>query len=72
MKKYIIMLSRPKKPGEVVLYNVSSGQEIYRSAPQEAFLVPSENSSLVVPPFNAYAPSGSVKVNVYRLITFVS
>ncbi|XP_078359878.1 glutamate carboxypeptidase 2-like isoform X1 [Oculina patagonica] len=59
MKKYIIMLSRPKKPGVVVLYNGS--EEINRSAPQEAFLIPSENNSLVVPPFNAYAPSGSVR-----------
>ena len=65
MKKYIIMLSRPKKPGVVALYNASSGHEIYRSAPQEKFLIPSENNSLVVPPFNAYAPSGSVRVSVY-------
>lgn len=59
MKKYIIMLSRPKKPGVVALYNGS--QEVHRSAPQETFLIPSENNKLVVPPFNAYAPSGSVK-----------
>lgn len=63
MKKYIIMLSRPKKPGVVALYNGS--EEVHRSAPQETFLIPSENNSLVVPPFNAYAPSGSVKVSVY-------
>ena len=61
LKKYIIMLSRPTKPGVVALYD-SSGQEIYRSAPQETFLVPSENNSNVVPPFNAYSPPGSVKV----------
>ena len=61
LKKYIIMLSRPTKPGVVALYD-SSGQEIYRSAPQESFLVPSENNSNVVPPFNAYSPPGSVKV----------
>jgi len=59
MKKYIIMLSRPKKPGVVALYNGS--EEVHRSAPQETFLIASENNSLVVPPFNAYAPSGSVK-----------
>ena len=75
MKKYIIMLSRPKKPGVVALYNGS--EEVHRSAPQEAFLIPSENNSLVVPPFNAYAPSGSVKVSKYyyrssRSITHVS
>ena len=56
------MLSRPTKPGVVVLYD-GSGQEIYRSAPQEAFLVPSENNSKVVTPFNAYAPAGSVRVS---------
>ena len=56
------MLSRPTKPGVVVLYD-GSGQEISRSAPQEAFLVPSENNSNVVPPFNAYAPAGSVRVS---------
>lgn len=60
LKKYLIMLSRPTKPGVVALYDVS-GQELYRSAPQEAFLVPSENNSNVVTPFNAYSPSGSVK-----------
>ena len=48
LKKYIIMLSRPTKPGVVALY--------------ESFLVPSENNSNVVPPFNAYSPPGSVKV----------
>jgi len=63
MKKYIIMLSRPKKPGVVALYNGS--EEVHRSAPQETFLIASENNSLVVPPFNAYAPSGSVKVRSY-------
>ena len=64
MKKYNIMLSRPEKPGVVALYN-ASGHEIYRSAPQEKFLIPSENDSRVVPPFNAYAPAGSVKVGYY-------
>lgn len=63
MKKYIIMLSKPKKPGVAALYNGS--EEIHRSAPQETFLIPSENNSLVVPPFNAYAPSGSVRVSAY-------
>ena len=59
------MLSRPTKPGIVALYD-GSGQEIYRSAPQETFLVPSENNSNVVPPFNAYSPPGSVKVKKIR------
>ena len=72
LKKYLIMLSRPKKPGVVALYN-ESGQEIYRSAPQETFLVRSENNSNVVPPFNAYSPAGSVKVSVhdalYQVVT---
>jgi len=62
LKKYKIMLSRPKKPGVVALYD-GSDQEIYRSAPQEAFLIPSENNSNVVPPFNAYSPAGNVKVS---------
>ena len=35
MKKYIIMLSRPKKPGVVALYNGS--EEVHRSAPQGHF-----------------------------------
>ena len=65
LKKYIIMLSRPTKPGIVALYD-DSGQEIYRSAPQETFLVPSEKNSSVVPPFNAYSPPGSVKVKKIR------
>ena len=60
MKKYIVMLSRPIKPGFVSLYD--NGSEIYRSADQETFYIPSENKSNVVTPFNAYAPSGSVKV----------
>lgn len=60
LKKYIVMLSRPTKPGFVAMYD-GSNQEIYRSAAQETFLVPSENSSKVVTPFNAYAPSGSVR-----------
>jgi len=62
LKKYKIMLSKPMKPGVVALYD-GSDQEIYRSAPQETFLVPSENNSNVVPPFNAYSPAGSVKVS---------
>lgn len=63
-KNYNIMLSRPKdmKAGAAALYNGST--LIYKSAPQEKFLVPSENNSNVVPPFNAYAPSGSVRVGV--------
>lgn len=60
LKKYIVMLSRPTKPGFVAMYD-GSNQEIYRSAAQETFLVPSENNSKVVTPFNAYAPSGSVR-----------
>ncbi|XP_068744539.1 glutamate carboxypeptidase 2-like [Montipora capricornis] len=60
LKKYIVMLSRPTKPGFVAMYD-GSNQEIYRSAAQETFLVPSENNSNVVTPFNAYAPSGSVR-----------
>ena len=70
MKKYIIMLSRPKKPGVVALYNGS--REVHRSAPQETFLIPSENNSLVVPPFNAYAPAGSVKVIVNNSCIYIS
>ena len=62
LKKYIVMLSRPTKPGFVAMYD-GSNQEIYRSAAQETFLVPSENNSKVVTPFNAYAPSGSVRVS---------
>ena len=65
LKKYLIMLSRPTKPGIVALYDDVSGKELSRSAPQEAFLVPSENNSNVVTPFNAYSPSGSVKVSDY-------
>ena len=63
-KNYSIMLSRPKdmKAGAAALYNGSI--LIHKSAPQERFLVPSENNSKVVPPFNAYAPSGSAKVSV--------
>jgi len=59
MKKYIVMLSRPIKPGFVSLYH--GGSEIFRSADQETFYIPSENNSNVVTPFNAYAPSGRVK-----------
>ena len=70
MKKYIIMLSKPKKPGVVALYNGS--QEVSRSAPQETFLIPSENNSLVITPFNAYAPSGSVKVSVNNSRIYIS
>ena len=63
-KNYTIMLSRPKdmKAGAAALYNGST--LIYKAAPQEKFLVPSENNSNVIPPFNAYAPSGSVRVSV--------
>ena len=50
------------KAGAAALYNGSI--LIHKSAPQERFLVPSENNSKVVPPFNAYAPSGSAKVSV--------
>ena len=50
------------KAGAAALYNGST--LIYKAAPQEKSLVPSENNSNVVPPFNAYAPSGSVRVSV--------
>lgn len=62
------MLSRPKdmKAGAAALYNGST--LIYKAAPQEKFLVPSENNSNVVPPFNAYAPSGSVRVSVNYIV----
>ena len=63
-KNYSIMLSRPKdmKAGSAALYNGST--LLHKSAPQGKFLVPLENNSNVVPPFNAYAPSGSVRVSV--------
>lgn len=69
-KKYIIMLSRPKnmKAGFAALYSGNGSTLIHKSADQEKFLVPSENNSNVVPPFNAYAPSGQVQVSVTLLV----
>ena len=54
------------KAGFAALYSGST--LIHKSADQEKFLVPSENNSNVVPPFNAYAPSGQVQVSVTLLV----
>ena len=61
LKRYTILLSFPEKPGVATLLD-ESGRALYRTALQEEFLVPSENDSRVVPPFNAFSPPGSVKV----------
>ena len=61
LRKYNILLSFPEKPGSVSLVH-SNGSEVFKSAPQEEFLIPEENNSNVVPPFNAYSPNGTVRV----------
>ena len=61
LRKYNILLSFPEKPGSVSLVH-ANGSEVFKSAPQEEFLIPEENNSNVVPPFNAYSPNGTVKV----------
>ena len=61
LRKYNILLSFPEKPGSVSLVH-ANGSEVFKSAPQEEFLIPEENNSNVVPPFNAYSPNGTVRV----------
>ena len=61
MLRYDILLSFPEEPGAVSIVN-AQGVEEFRTAPQEEFLIPEENNSNVVPPFNAYSPNGTVRV----------
>ena len=61
IKKYDVLLSFPTKPGSVTVV-LGNGSVEFVSAPVEAPLIPQENVSGVPPPFNAYSPSGTVKV----------
>lgn len=61
LKQYNILLSFPVKPGHASLLDVN-GSILHKSAAREKILDPAENDSRVVSPFNAYSPSGNVKV----------
>lgn len=61
LKRYDILLSYPNKPGKVSLLS-QNGSQLVSSKPYEKILDPAENDSRVVSPFNAYSPSGNVKV----------
>lgn len=71
IKKYNVLLSIPGLPGSVTLTE-ESGTELFRSRSFEKILDPAENMTNVQPPFNAFSPSGIVKVNYYPLGFFSS
>jgi len=60
---YDILLSYPNRsdPSYVYLFD-ADGNEVYRTQKFEKILSGDQNHSDVVPPFNAYSPSGDVTV----------
>ena len=75
--EYDVLLSYPQKddPNLVYLYDESNpSNPIFISARTEKILSPDQNHSDVVPPYNAYSPSGDVNVCLlvlYYLFFFV-
>ena len=65
LKKYEVLLSYPVKPGNVSIYDEKKKEIIFTSHPNESRLWPDENVPNVRVPFNAYSPSGNVKVCIY-------
>ncbi|XP_032228690.2 glutamate carboxypeptidase 2 [Nematostella vectensis] len=76
MPQYQVLLSFPQKdkPNLVTLLH-SNGSIAYQTSAEEQIAEPSENDTLVIPPFLGYAPSGTVEgelvyVNYGRLEDF--
>ncbi|XP_057300112.1 glutamate carboxypeptidase 2-like [Hydractinia symbiolongicarpus] len=60
--KYDTLLSFPDLKNRNYVYIIDeSNQEVFRSKGIEDFLVPSENDTTSLPPFNAYGPNGTVE-----------
>lgn len=66
--KYNVLLSYPVKgkfSGAVLVDG--SGEYVFKTAQQEEFLDPSENSSDAVPPFSGYSASGVIPVCISNI-----
>jgi hypothetical protein len=63
-RNYDVLLSYPNAtdPSIVELWDTSSGTLLHRSAAMEDVLTPEQNASDMIPPYNAYSPSGDVTV----------
>ncbi len=62
LKKYNVMLSYPKTPGTISIFNTLTNQSSLVSDSNESRLWPDENVPNVVPPFNAFSAAKDVKV----------
>ncbi len=62
LKKYNVLLSYPKEPSKIAIYDTASNQSTLVSHSNESRLWPDENVPNVVVPFNAYSAAKSVKV----------
>lgn len=62
---YKVLLSSPDRNNpNVVTVRAEDGRVLESSKPFEPILVPQQNDSRIIPPFNAYSPPGVVKGNL--------